>query len=89
MFHFLLLEGKIQDRSLCLFRITLGGNVVDQRNGNGVDTFDDLMSSRSVQGHHFSTFEMLDMMTSLALNKTKQNSYKQGNFLKAKARWVI
>ena len=40
-----------------------------------VDTFDDPMSSRPVQGHHLPNFEMLDAKIASALNKIIQNSY--------------
>ena len=74
--HVLVLEGKLQDRSLCLFPITLGGNALDQRSGT-VDTIDDLKPLRSVQGRHFTNFEMLDMKIVSALNKIIQNSYSR------------
>ena len=35
LFHVFVLEGKIQDRSMCLLLISLGGGVVGQRSGNG------------------------------------------------------
>ena len=42
-----------------------------------VDSVDDLESSRSVQGHHFPNFEMLDAKIASALNKITKNSYLQ------------
>ena len=42
-----------------------------------VDSVNDLESSRSVQGHHFPNFEMLDAKISSALNKITKNSYLQ------------
>ena len=40
-----------------------------------VDSVDDLKSSRSIRGHHFPDFEMLDAKIATALNKIFQNSY--------------
>ena len=40
-----------------------------------VNALDDLTSSRSVHGHHFPNFEMLDMKIALGVKKVIQNSY--------------
>ena len=40
-----------------------------------VDSVDDLKSSRSIQEHQFSDFEMLDAMIASAMNKIIQNFY--------------
>ena len=40
-----------------------------------VETIDDLMSSRSVQGHHVPNFENLDAKIASGLDKIIQNSY--------------
>ena len=40
-----------------------------------VDSVDDLRTSRSIRGHPFPDFEMLDVKIASALNKIIQNSY--------------
>ena len=58
-----------------MFQFSLGGNVTDQRSGDG--RFGGrFKSSRSIQGNtHFLNFEMLDARIASALNKIIQNSY--------------
>ena len=60
-----MLENKIQNPCKCLFRFSLGRNVMDQRSGDG--------STRRYI--HFPKFEMLDVRIASALNKFIQNSY--------------
>ena len=69
-----MLEDKIQNPSMFLFRFSLGGNVIDRRGGDGRFK-DELKSSRSVAGKNFPNFEMLDARIASALNKTNQNSH--------------
>ena len=71
-----MLEDKIQNPSKCLFQFTLGGNVMDQRSGDGRLSGRLKKTSHSIQGYtNFPNFEMLDARIASALNKIIPNSY--------------
>ena len=70
-----MLEDEIQKPGNYLFWFSLGGNVMDQRGGDGRFIGWIKKTSRSVAGNNFPNFEMLDAKIASALNKIIQNSH--------------
>ena len=69
-----MLEDKIQKPGDYLFWFSLGGNLMDQRGGDGW-VIEEFKSSRWGAGKNFPNFEMLDAKIASASNKIIQNSH--------------
>ena len=68
-----MLEDMIQNPSKCLFRFSLGGNVMEQRSGDGrFSGRFKIIAFNSGFFSHFPNFEMLDARIASALNKIIQ-----------------
>ena len=71
----LMLEDKMQNPSNCLFWFSLGGDVMDQRSGDGrFSGRSNIIALNSMVFSFPQTFEMLDARIACALNKINQNS---------------
>ena len=69
-----LLEDEVQDRGVCLFTISYGGDAMDQRS-ELVETVDELKSSSSTRGISMPNFEVLDARIASAPNKIIHNTH--------------